>query len=179
MATTIDEDIIYKAINEVRLKQRQRPDRQSISNYILVRHGLGMMETLNTVDNMLEAGKIYIKKTANGKDSFFVSEGATAKKTTDTEKRINLSTEGGETESVLVDDSLLGDTIQHVTVSPTAAGPEASPSEGYADSTNLMISSVMKMVDSINLLNRMLQEERNKLKNSVRARSARNGIQIL
>ena len=60
-----------------------------------------------------------------------------------------------------MDDSLLGDTIQHVTDSPTAAGPEASPSEGYADSTNLMISSVTKMVDSINLLNRMLQEERN------------------
>ncbi len=57
MATTIDEDIIYKAINEVILKQRQRPDKQSISNYILVRRGLGMMKTLNTVDNMLEAGK--------------------------------------------------------------------------------------------------------------------------
>eukprot|EP00794_Sanderia_malayensis_P010527 gene10527-11632_t len=162
MATNIDDGIIYKAINEVRLKQRQRPDKESISNYILVRNGLGMVETLNTIDNMLEAGKIYNKKTANGEDSFFASDSTTAKNNMDRKKRSNLSTERGEAESVVVDDSILGDAIQHGMVSPTTTGPEGSPSEGCADSTNLIISSVMKMVDSINLLNRMAQEERNK-----------------
>ena len=61
------------------LKQRKRPDNESISRHILTKRGLAMAATLNTIDNMLESGKIYNKKTANGEDSSFVSEGAIAK----------------------------------------------------------------------------------------------------
>ena len=35
MVATIAESLIYKAINEVRLKQRQRPDKESVSHHIL------------------------------------------------------------------------------------------------------------------------------------------------
>ena len=78
--TALDGDIgkKKKEIHEVRLKQRQRPDKESISRHILTRRGLAMAATLNTIDSMLAAGKICNKKTANGEDSFFVSEGAIA-----------------------------------------------------------------------------------------------------
>ena len=155
MVATIDEGTIHKAINEIRLKQRQRPDKESISNHILTKRGLAMDATLNTIDKMLEAGKIYIKKTPNGEDSFFLSEGAIAKDDIEGGCRSRLqSVDGDPRHSVL-------DGTSQQSMAPRTTGSESHPVGSFAESTNLL-SSVLKMVDSINLLNRLLQEERSK-----------------
>ena len=115
MVANIDETIICRAIHEVRLKQRQRPDKESISRHILTRSGLAMAATLNIIDNILESSKIYNKKTAKDEDSFFVSEGAIAKDDTGKECRNKLhSTQVRGVGSVLEDPihSILSNTSQ-------------------------------------------------------------------
>ena len=74
MTTTIDENMIYKAINEIRSKHKRRPDKECIWNHLLVKHGLAKSLTINSIDGMIEEGKIYNKKTT-GEDSYFISEG--------------------------------------------------------------------------------------------------------
>ena len=79
-------------------------------------------------------------------------------------------------------------------MAPRTTGSESHPLGSFPESNNL-VSSVMKMVDSINLLNRLLQEERSKSDDSLveslslklqnrelevkteRVRSENNGIQ--
>lgn len=122
-----------------------------------------MAATLNAIDKMLEAGKIYNKKTPNGENSFFLSEGAIAKDHIESECRSQLqSTQVGGVGSVDEDPmhSILSGTSQQ-SMAPRTTGSESRPVGSFAESTNLL-SSVLKMVDSINLLNRLLQEERSK-----------------
>ena len=133
MVATIDESLIYKAINEIRLKQRQRPDKESVSHHILTKRGLTMAATLNTIDKMLEAGRIYNKKTPKGEDSFFISEGATAKDDIESEYRNQLqSTQVGGVGSVIEDpmhSTLSG--MSQQSMAPRTTGSESHPSDSF------------------------------------------------
>lgn len=164
MEGSIDENTICKAIKEIRLKQKRRPDKESISNFLLTRRGLAMAETLNTIDIMIAAGKIHNQKTSNGEDSFFISEGATAKD--DAGKRCQSqfqNTQFGGVGDIIEDPihSILDDDMTKHGMAPPTAGAESHPLGRYPDSINL-VNAVTKMVDSINLLNHLLREERSK-----------------
>ena len=88
-----------------------------------------MAATLNTTDKMLEAGKIYNKKTAKGEDSFFISEGATAKDDIESEYRNQLqSTQVGGVGSVVEDPLhfILNGTSKQ-SMAPRTTGSESHP----------------------------------------------------
>ena len=158
MAEYIEEKIIREAITEIREKRHHRPDKESIARLVITRHGLAMDAILNTVDKMLDNGNIMNRKTSNDEDSFYIT--SSDKKETVDQVRID----GSRSKAV----SKPTPTNLHVEGSSNVPTPqltvESSQIGGDIAPTN-WANAVTSMMENINLLNRLLQEERAKISN--------------
>ncbi len=152
----IKKSLVYESINEIRMKLRQRPDKNTISNHIVMKHGQAMAATLPSIDKLLEEHKIYNKKTTKGEDSFYVSEGVAKKIETNKKKQ---SSEDENTQETVEDLGLLilDDKHQGRLTTPKISAETISLENPLVTST--FLSSVTKMEESINLLNKLLHEE--------------------
>ena len=158
MAEYIEEKIIREAITEIREKRHPRPDKESIARRVITRHGLALDAILNTVDKMLDNGNIMNRKTSNEEDSFYITN-SDRKETVD-----QVRIDGSRSKAV----SKPTPTNLHVEGSSNVPTPqltvESSQIGGDIAPTN-WANAVTSMMENINLLNRLLQEERAKTSN--------------
>ena len=139
---TIDE-VIFKAIEEVRNRKHQRPDKESITRFLTSGKGLDFIVPflLNSIDKLLANGSIVIKK-QHGKDSFYQSDDISS-----------------HPENVSVDDLDDSDDDLEITfANETTQTNPMPPCDGRLE----MIKSFGQMAESVNSLNSLLQQEREK-----------------
>ena len=139
---TIDE-VIFKAIEEVRNRKHQRPDKESITRFLTSGKGLDFIVPflLNSIDKLLANGSIVIKK-QNGKDSFYQSDDISS-----------------HPENVSVDDLDDSDDDLEITfANETTQTNPMPPCDGRLE----MIKSFGQMAESVNSLNSLIQQEREK-----------------
>ena len=55
----LNESTVHTTLHEVESMQKRRPDKESISNHIIMQHGLNSISMLNNIDGMIEDSQIY------------------------------------------------------------------------------------------------------------------------
>ena len=74
LGSTLNDEHIFDAINIIRYKKRKRPDRESILKQIQEKIRVTDMEFSELLDTLIENGSVHVKKTNEGKESFFNNE---------------------------------------------------------------------------------------------------------
>ena len=137
---SIDE-VIFKAIKEVRNSRHQRPDKESITRFLTTGKGLDFITPflLNLIDKLLANGSIVIKK-QSGKDSFYQSDDIPSHPENVSEDDLNDS----------------DDDLEITFANETTQTNPMPPCDGRLE----MIKSFGQMAESVNSLNSLLQQER-------------------
>ena len=72
-ASDLKEQIKY-AINDIRNKNKKRPDKDAVIFYLGKKHDIDKNRVLSMIDEMLEEGEIFCKEYTDGRHSLFISE---------------------------------------------------------------------------------------------------------
>ena len=67
-------DDIFEAINLIRYKKRQRPDKKSILKALIKAKNTSEEEFNNLFEEILQAGLVMLKPTTKGKESYYINE---------------------------------------------------------------------------------------------------------
>ena len=71
LGSTLNDEHIFDAINVIRYKKRKRPDRESILKQIQEKIRVTNIEFSELLDTLIENGSVHVKKTNEGKESFY------------------------------------------------------------------------------------------------------------